>query len=164
MLFRAMNFQINLLNDEKTQELGVLFAKIARQGDFFALFGDLGAGKTTFSRGFINTILASNEDIPSPTFTLLQYYDGLDCPIYHFDLYRLENPDEVWELGWEQINEGICIAEWANRAQQYLPNNRIEIEIAFNAASRIANIKIFGNGEFVKYWNNGIESFDYGRF
>ena len=143
---------LNLKDEEKTQKLGALLSNFARAGDCFALFGDLGAGKTTFSRGFIQKILQTNEEIPSPTFTIVQTYEIEDIELYHFDLYRLENEEEIWELGWEEIQSGISLIEWQQRAKNYLPKNRVEINLKFNAASRIANISIFGKGEFIDYW------------
>ncbi len=147
-------FALHLKNEEETQKLGAILSNFVRIGDCFALFGDLGAGKTTFSRGFIQAILQTNEEIPSPTFTIVQTYEIDDETLYHFDLYRLENEEEIWELGWEEIGDGISLIEWPERAKKYLPKNRVELNIKFNAASRIANISIFGNGEFIEYWQD----------
>lgn len=146
--------KINLANFQTTLKFGARIADFAQSGDCFALFGDLGAGKTTFSRGFIQAILQTNEEIPSPTFTIVQTYEIDDETLYHFDLYRLENEEEIWELGWEEISNGISLIEWPERAKKYLPKNRVEINLKFNAASRIANISIFGNGEFIEYWQD----------
>lgn len=147
-------FALHLKNEEDTQKLGTILSNFVRISDCFALFGDLGAGKTTFSRGFIQAILQTNEEIPSPTFTIVQTYEIDDETLYHFDLYRLENEEEIWELGWEEISNGISLIEWPERAKKYLPKNRVEINLKFNAASRIANISIFGNGEFIEYWQD----------
>ena len=147
-------FALHLKNEEETQKLGAILSNFVRTGDCFALFGDLGAGKTTFSRGFIQAILQTNEEIPSPTFTIVQSYEIDGETLYHFDLYRLENEEEIWELGWEEIQSGISLIEWPQRAKNYLPKNRVEINLKFNAASRIANISIFGNGEFIDYWQD----------
>lgn len=132
-----MRFDLN--NSDTTLEFAAKLADISKKGDFIALFGDLGMGKTTFSRGFINALLGDIE-VPSPTFTLLQTYD-YEIPIYHFDLYRLKSPEEIWELGWEDINDGISLVEWPQMAGEYLPKNRLEIHLQQNANGRIALLK-----------------------
>lgn len=150
------NFTLN--NEKMTLKFGALLASVAQIGDCFALFGDLGAGKTTFARGFINEKLQSEDEIPSPTFTIVQTYEIDEVLINHFDLYRVENKEEIWELGWEELNDSISLIEWPQRAGNYLPSKRIEINFQFNAAHRIANIKIFGNGDFEGKWNKFFES------
>ncbi len=132
-----MRFDLN--NSDATLEFAAKLADISKKGDFIALFGDLGMGKTTFSRGFINALLGDIE-VPSPTFTLLQTYD-YEIPIYHFDLYRLKSPEEIWELGWEDIIDGISLVEWPQMAGEYLPKNRLEIHLQQNANGRIALLK-----------------------
>lgn len=155
-----MNFDFLLENEAQTLEFGAKISNFARTGDSFALFGDLGAGKTTFARGFIQKALGYEYDIPSPTFTIVQTYETSLGSINHFDLYRIENKEEIWELGWEEISNHINIIEWPNHACDLIPNNRVEINIEFNAAQRIAKIKIFGNGDFVSYWQNIFKELD----
>ncbi len=153
-----IEFEFTLLDELKTQKLGNFISKLASKGDCFLLFGDLGAGKTTFARGFINEKMGFDDEIPSPTFTILQTYENDDFHINHFDLYRIENKEEIWELGWEEIQNSISLIEWPQRAENYIPKQRIEISIKFNAAHRIANIKIFGNGDFEEKWRKFFES------
>ncbi len=104
-------------------------AKLARRGDVFCLIGALGAGKTTFARGFLRA-LGIEEEIPSPTFNLLLTYDTAPGTVWHFDLYRLGSPDEVIELGLEDaFADGICLIEWPDRLGPWLPEARIEIHL-----------------------------------
>ena len=105
----------------------------SRAGDVILLIGDLGSGKTTFARAFIQS-LGVTEDVPSPTFTLLQTYEGRaesgPLPIYHFDLYRLERPQDLYELDFEDaLDEGVSLIEWPEVAMALLPEERLEIRL-----------------------------------
>lgn len=120
--------------------LGARLASHLRACDVLLLSGGLGAGKTTFSRGLI-TALSQADEVPSPTYTLLQTYDGADFPIYHFDLYRLEEPGEVWELGIEEaLNEGLSLIEWPQRLGDLTPDGALHIEIEFTDTGRSVNL------------------------
>lgn len=110
--------------------LGQRVAKLAQKGDIFALEGTLGMGKSVFSRAFIQS-LVDNTEVPSPTFTLLQTYDAPDFEIYHFDLYRLKNPEEIFELGMEEaMYQGVCLIEWPENMGGYLPRRAIMVKIS----------------------------------
>ncbi len=102
-----------------------------RPGDVVCLYGDLGLGKSVFARALIRHL--SNDaalEVPSPTFTLVQTYDTQAGPLWHFDLYRLKDPDEVYELGWEEaLAEAINIVEWPERLGYLLPAKRIDIHL-----------------------------------
>ena len=112
-----------------TVSLGQRVAKIAQKGDIFALEGTLGMGKSVFCRAFIQS-LVGNTEVPSPTFTLLQTYDAPDFEIYHFDLYRLKDPDEIFELGMEEaMYQGVCLIEWPEKMGGYLPRRAITVQI-----------------------------------
>lgn len=116
-------------NEGETRELAAKLAATARSGDIFALEGDLGAGKSAFARGFIQSLCGAI-DVPSPTFTLVQQYETPAGPLYHFDLYRLKDPDEVLELGWDEaLSGGICLIEWPGKARAYLPSTARTIKI-----------------------------------
>ncbi|NDF11221.1 MAG: tRNA (adenosine(37)-N6)-threonylcarbamoyltransferase complex ATPase subunit type 1 TsaE [Proteobacteria bacterium] len=105
-------------------------AKTVRRQDVVALSGDLGAGKTTFSRAFIRTFLPTEGEITSPTFNLVQLYSTPDFDIWHFDLYRLKYAEELTELGLEDaLESGVSLIEWPEIAKQVLPNERLEIFI-----------------------------------
>lgn len=134
-----MNYNEYLLSTEQdTKNLAVKFAKIAKRGDVFALYGTLGMGKSVFSRAFIQE-LCKAEDVPSPTFTLLQTYETPNFDIYHYDLYRLKHPDEVFELGIEDaFYNAVCLIEWPDKMGGYLPKDIFIIEIlSFNNGRKI---------------------------
>lgn len=112
-----------------------------------ALFGDLGAGKTSFARGLIGEFArAASEappEVPSPTFTLVQTYEFPRAAIWHFDLYRIERPEDAYELGFEEaLAEGILLIEWPERLGRLLPERRIEVHIGFAADAEARTIEI----------------------
>ena len=113
-----------------TNRLAEKVAGVAKRGDFVALRGDFGAGKTTFSRHFIYAIAGHREDVASPTFNLVLIYPYAHTSVWHFDLFRLVKPEEIWELGIEDaLLEGIVLVEWPERMQPYMPKERLEIDI-----------------------------------
>lgn len=116
-------------SESETAAVAVALAKDLRPGDVVLLHGTLGMGKSVFARGLIRTLSGQDDlDVPSPTFTLVQLYDGPDCPIYHYDLYRIENPDEILELGWEDaLADGITLVEWPERLGPYTPRGALEV-------------------------------------
>src|ERR1700688_5301802 len=106
---------IELPDDAATAALAAHIAALARPGDVIALKGELGAGKTSFARAFIRA-RGGDETVPSPTFTLVQVYDLPDGAVWHFDLYRLRQPGDAWELGIEDaFRDGISLIEWPER-------------------------------------------------
>ncbi len=126
--------------ETETISLAAQIAKVAEKGDVFALYGTLGMGKSVFARGFIQT-LCQAEEVPSPTFTLVQEYDAPDFVIYHFDLYRLKAPDEVFELGFEEaVYGGVCLIEWPEKAGSWLPRDIFRVEFSADGDQRIISI------------------------
>ena len=116
-------------SEQQTSDIAKKVASIAKKGDVFALYGTLGMGKSVFARSFIQ-YLTGVDDVPSPTFTLVQDYQSDDFEIFHFDLYRLEHPDEVFELGFEDaIFNGVCLIEWPEKAGNWLPKDVFKIDI-----------------------------------
>ena len=116
---------------EETQALGEKLGKTLKQGDVIALIGDLGTGKTCLTQGIARGVgIASGEIVSSPSYILINEYNGT-IPIYHIDLYRLENSEEIAELGLSEYVEGdgICIIEWAERMADALPDTCIKIHI-----------------------------------
>ena len=115
----------------ETQALGEKLGQTLKQGDVIALIGDLGTGKTCLTQGIARGIgIAPNEIVSSPSYILINEYNGA-IPIYHIDLYRLENSEEIAELGLSEYVEGdgICIIEWAERMADALPDTCIKIHI-----------------------------------
>ncbi len=122
---------VDLPDEAATVAFAVRISALAEIGDVIALKGDLGAGKTTFARAFIHA-RGGTEEVPSPTFTLVQVYELEPAAIWHFDLYRLKSPDEAWELGIEDaFSEGISLIEWPEQLGPLLPRYRLEITLLF---------------------------------
>jgi tRNA threonylcarbamoyladenosine biosynthesis protein TsaE len=135
---------VALADEAATADLGGRVARCAEAGDVIALWGDLGAGKTVFARGFLRA-LGIEDEVPSPTFTLLQTYNAAPAMIYHFDLYRLESPDEVWELGIEDaLAGGISVIEWPDRIAAMLPADRLDVNLDLATTGRQA--RLVGHG------------------
>ena len=118
------------LSPEETLEVGKELGKASMAGQVYALAGDLGVGKTVFTKGFAEG-LGIEEAVNSPTFTILQIYDEGRIPLYHFDVYRIEEPEEMEEIGFDEYIEGdgVCLIEWAGRIADILPENIIVIRI-----------------------------------
>jgi tRNA threonylcarbamoyladenosine biosynthesis protein TsaE len=132
---------VELADERATLALGARLAGEAGQGDVFALGGDLGTGKTTLARGFIRALTEPDEEVPSPTFTLVQTYDTEKGTIWHFDLYRLKDPEEAWELGIEEaFAEGISLIEWPERLGALLPARRRDVTLEIAGAQRRARL------------------------
>lgn len=113
-----------------TEALAEKIAQVSQPGDLITLDGDLGAGKSHFARAFIRALCGAGIAVPSPTFALIQSYDGPSFPLHHFDLYRLEAPEELEELGlWDALDTGLCLIEWPDRAAGLLPQTGLRIAI-----------------------------------
>src|SRR5215213_11427462 len=123
------SFSAVLPDEQATIRLMIDIASALEPGDLVTLSGDLGAGKTTFARALIR-YLAENPDIPvpSPTFTLIQTYDLPKFPVVHADLYRLEGPGELAELGFDDLpKDAVVLLEWPDRAAGFLPPDRLDV-------------------------------------
>lgn len=137
---------IPLANDKATRDFGAKLAQVLRAGDVVCLRGDLGAGKTSLARGFINALCDVSE-VPSPTYTLVQTYTAPKFDIWHFDLYRLDAPDDVWELGIEEaLEDGVCLIEWPERIETLLSGAELNIDIGFAETGRVATVS--GNADW----------------
>ena len=140
---------LDLADETATQALAERLSGMCGRGDMFSLKGDLGAGKTVFARAFVRARTIPDEDVPSPTFTLLQVYETASDPIYHFDLYRLKSSDEVIELGFEDaLDDGIVLVEWPDRLGAYLPRDRLEVELLQGPSEDARRARLTGYG----YW------------
>jgi len=136
-----------------TERLAASMAPHLAPGDFVGLSGGLGTGKSVFARALIGTRLAAlgrAEEIPSPSYTLVQTYDLGACELWHADLYRLGTPGEVIELGLDEAFErAICVIEWAERLGSTLPERRLMLELRFvpgEPDARIATLATHGSG------------------
>jgi tRNA threonylcarbamoyladenosine biosynthesis protein TsaE len=118
-------FSMPLPSELATESLGASLAARLKPGDVVGLKGDLGAGKTTLARAIIRAAAADPDLIvPSPTFTLVEVYETPRGDYWHFDLYRLEAPEQIYELGWEEaLAEGIVLLEWPERLGRLLPQH-----------------------------------------
>ena len=116
-----------------TLQLGSRLGKLCKAGDVILLNGDLGVGKTVFSKG-LGKGLGIMEPISSPTFTILQVYEEGRIPLYHFDVYRISDLEEMEEIGYEDYfyGGGVCLIEWAEQIREILPDRTVEITIAKN--------------------------------
>jgi len=132
---------ISAIDEQQLVRLGEDLAFAARRGDLIALRGDLGAGKTTLARAIIRALAGDHgEDIPSPTFTLVQTYATPRMPVAHLDLYRLNSPAELQELGLDlALKQGIALVEWPERAGDALPGERLEILLEDDDAAPTAD-------------------------
>jgi tRNA threonylcarbamoyladenosine biosynthesis protein TsaE len=126
-----LRLEHDLACEAHTEAFAGRIAPLARAGDVIALSGDLGAGKTVFARAFVRARLRTLEEVPSPTFTLLQTYesaDVTDAPVWHFDLFRLDAAQDAIELGIEDAFLGaISLIEWPDRLGSLLPAGRLDV-------------------------------------
>lgn len=153
--------RIDLPDIAATRDLAGRLVNRAQCGDVFALVGDLGAGKTTFARFFIDAFAAVNgasapDEVPSPTFTLVQQYDFDGATIYHFDLYRIEKAEEAYELGIEDaFADGISLIEWPDRLGGLLPASRLDIELLPGPAPSARIAVLSGHGAWADRLTDG---------
>lgn len=126
--WKEMVFETN--SAEETYALGVTIGQEAVPGAVYALLGDLGVGKTVFTKG-VAAGLEVKEPISSPTFTIVQVYENGKLPFYHFDVYRISDVDEMEEIGYEDYfyGEGVSFVEWANLIEEIMPEETITIRI-----------------------------------
>lgn len=136
----AQTHSIFLASDEDTARFAAWWAGLAMAGDTFLLSGQIGAGKSHFARAFIRARLGQGEEVPSPSFTLVQTY-GDAVEIWHSDLYRLSHPDEVLELGLDEaFSSAICLVEWPDRLGALAPASAISISLRTEAEGRRAEV------------------------
>ena len=138
---------IESFSDKDTYNIGFELGKNAKKGQIFCLDGDLGVGKTVFTKGFAKG-LGINEDISSPTFTIvLEYHDG-NLPFYHFDVYRISDVYEMDEIGYEEyfFGDGVCLIEWATIIEEIIPNSAVKVQIKKDLEKGFDYRKITING------------------
>lgn len=128
---------IMVQNETETTRVAQAVARVAVCGDVIALHGDLGSGKTAFARGFIRALTTADEEVPSPTFTLVQTYATDRADVYHFDFYRIEDPEEAWEIGIEEaFDGGISLIEWPANVGGLLPADRLDVSLQIPPGGR----------------------------
>jgi len=139
LLAQALQTDILLPDLDATFRLGAGIASRLKTGDAVALWGELGAGKTTLARAILMA-LGVEEEVPSPTFTLVQRYDT-SPPIAHYDLYRLKSAREMEELGLEDaLGEGAVLVEWPERAPEALPEETLHVRLVLGNGARVARL------------------------
>ena len=147
-----------LPDQQATERLGRAVAGRLRAGEAVCLYGPLGAGKSTLARALVRALTDEAEEVPSPTFTLVQAYEGPAFPIAHFDLYRLKSAEEAYEIGLDEaLQVGAAVIEWPERLGQALPPDRLAIHLApgESEGARTARTEGFG------VWS-GRDRFDHG--
>ena len=134
-------------SEKETFELGKNLGEQAKAGQIFCLNGDLGVGKTVFTQGFAKG-LGIEENVNSPTFTIIQVYEEGRIPLYHFDVYRIGDPEEMYEIGYEEyfFGEGVCLIEWSKLIYELIPEEAINIEIDKNLEKGLDYRKITVEG------------------
>jgi tRNA threonylcarbamoyl adenosine modification protein YjeE len=137
------------LTQDAMQALARKLALLLGPGDTVTLSGEVGAGKTTFARALIHAIAPDKVDVTSPTFALMQPYDvmlqGARQVLWHLDLYRIEEPSELAALGLEEILGHLVLVEWPEVAEGLLPEDRLDVRLAFGASQSSRNLTFHGN-------------------
>ena len=162
-----VTIDLTLGDEAATGRLAAAIAALARPGDVIALAGDLGSGKTSFARAFINALPRPGgdgaehalscpegdgaEEVPSPTFTLVQVYERTPAPVWHFDLYRLRQAEEAYELGFEEaLATGIVLIEWPERLGALLPADHLRVALEFGATPAQRHAGLTGHGAWAE--------------
>ena len=137
-----------LANEAHTVRLGAALAKAIEKGEAICLSGPLGAGKSVLARAMVRALAPEERDVPSPTFTLVQFYQGPKFPLAHFDLYRLKSADEAYEIGLDEaLRDGAAVVEWAERLGHHLPPDRLDVEISVDGDQRRVRLTAHGAWE-----------------
>lgn len=143
---RSYDTTLALADEAATRHCASRLADVLAGGDVIGLSGDLGSGKTTFARALIRA-LGGDEEVPSPTFTLVQTYRLARAEVWHFDLYRVERPEDIAELGLEEaFAGGIALIEWPERAGDLLPDDRLDLSFGFAASAGARTLAVTGLG------------------
>ncbi|WP_025897440.1 tRNA (adenosine(37)-N6)-threonylcarbamoyltransferase complex ATPase subunit type 1 TsaE [Sneathiella glossodoripedis] len=156
-----LDLSITVTSEEETRNLAKDLSQLLKVGDIVRLDGTLGAGKTAFARALIQSLAEQDLEVPSPTFNLLLLYDTPAGMVYHYDFYRLEDPEEIWELDIDDAyDSGITIMEWAERLEDLAPQNALRIELVITGdleSSRV--LQITGD----ESWGRRLAGFSQGK-
>ena len=143
-----MEKTLHIASEQETQRLGEAIGRAAVPGLVVALIGDLGTGKTTLTKSIAKG-LGVTETVTSPTFNIIREYRSGRLPLFHFDVYRIADPDEMYELGYEEYfyGDGICVVEWADLIEELLPEDAVIIHIERGASEEEREYRIEGGNE-----------------
>ena len=133
-----MNEELITNSPEETEAFGARVAELVKNGapGFIALYGDLGVGKTAFVRG-LASVISPNSTVRSPTFALVNEYKSASGSLFHFDMYRIEDEDDLYSIGfYDYLDRGICVVEWSENIPYALPDSYLRIEISKTTAER----------------------------
>jgi len=135
----------------ETQAIGEQLAKLCKGGEIICLSGDLGTGKTTFVKGIARGLKIDEKKVNSPTFVIMNLYEEGRLPLYHFDFYRLERPEEIGGVGYDEFlyGNGVAVIEWAERFGALMPPENLAIHLA-HAGDHDRTLKITAHGEHYK--------------
>ncbi len=138
--------QFHFASPQALEAFGAELAQSLGLGEAVCLFGPLGAGKSTLARGLVRALTRPDQDVPSPTFTLIQTYQGPDFPVAHFDLYRLKRPEEAFEIGLDEaLDLGAVVVEWSERLGDALPPDRLDVRLEIaDDGGRLATLRGHG--------------------
>lgn len=151
-----MSLAVELADEAATRRLGARLAGLVGEGDLIALHGGLGAGKTTLARGLVSALMGTETEVVSPTFTLVQVYETPTVTVWHFDLYRLEAPEDLAELGWQEAEHGVALVEWPGHAGRHLPAWRLDLTLEHDGNGRIAHLEPHGED-----WQKRLHGFQF---
>ncbi len=146
--------EFKMMTEAETARLAAALAGLCRTGDLMLLEGPLGAGKTAFARAFINALPGPDgapveEEVPSPTFTLQQSYERSPAPVFHFDLYRVEDPEELVELGFEDARaEGVTLVEWPDRLGRFRSDEALLLTFTYGATETARSLRLDGQADW----------------
>lgn len=142
--------EIVINNEQETMEFGIKLAKQLVPGSVVALTGDLGVGKTTLTKAIAKG-LGIHSMVTSPTFTIIQEYKEGRLPLYHFDVYRIMDEEEMYELGYEEyfFGDGVCVVEWADQIKGLLPEDVIRIHIEYGVEENQRIYKFESLGKYI---------------
>lgn len=158
----ALDITLTLAGIEATERLASVLSGAVTGGDVICLTGNLGAGKTAFARGFIRARASRYgvevSEVPSPTFTLVQVYELPDGDIWHFDLFRIERPEDVFELGIEDaVRHAICLIEWPDRLPDMTFPSRLDLVLSFGEKEDDRTVHLSGDAAWFERLSGVLE-------